>query len=681
MSDINSHPLQLEFIDSHSPGMPDGDYRITVQQALSVSDSSNELSAEDATRYLYVSVAGPRFSLDPGLVKSVFPPDKGIGRYTQVLPHIVFNRSTLPWERQIDPASEYAGVTWLALLMFTEDEVNTYSIQSQSMTLEQLQPGSTNPQFPTFALESAQTSNDQTLVIDVPWGLLKTLIPSLNDLKLLAHVRELSVAGGESTSGEDNLFPILVGNRLPVNEEPPAGREVTVYLVSLEGRTDIFDSLNAGSAVSDESVYRLVTLNTWRYATLPENKTFSDYIVAACHPQNTTNTSNVLRLDLAQGDDVQSTELANQLLGAGYVPLPHQTRQGNQLISWYRSPLVPGVVEDTPNPDEFTGLRSADQLVRYFSQVGMLDTTYAAAWQLGQLLTLQNTSVSVALYNWKRAQVLANANQTQQPKDYLPFHHDLSASPLPDVVMTWLNELALFEHTPFNYLAPSEGMLPSESIRFFTVDPLWRAALLDGAFSVGRVLTADAERDKQHLDPIQRGFGGTIVSGFLLRSHVVEGWPHMQVAAYSNLPSDGDLISINLLRMERLAPDILLCMFAGNMQTLDLHEVPETIHFGVGYDPSNELYMPCDSNQTPSGWYKSYRFPATAAEYDQCSVDLAPYLDLSTGVLQIQPLAQALQDLGLQVDTNPVTDGAAHSWWVAFQMIEGVQQVRLLVGI
>ena len=34
------------------------------------------------------------------------------------------------------------------------------------------------------------------------------------------------------------------------------------------------------------------------------------------------------------------------------------------------------------------------------------------------------------------------------------------------------------------YLVPAETLLPAESIRFFVVDPLWRAALLDGAFSV-----------------------------------------------------------------------------------------------------------------------------------------------------------------------------------------------------
>ena len=36
--------------------------------------------------------------------------------------------------------------------------------------------------------------------------------------------------------------------------------------------------------------------------------------------------------------------------------------------------------------------------------------------------------------------------------------------------------------------------------------------------------------------------------------------------------------------MERLAPDILFCLFEGDVQTVDLHEHPDAIHFGVDMD-------------------------------------------------------------------------------------------------
>ena len=37
--------------------------------------------------------------------------------------------------------------------------------------------------------------------------------------------------------------------------------------------------------------------------------------------------------------------------------------------------------------------------------------------------------------------------------------------------------------------------------------------------------------------------------------------------------------------MDRVAPDILLCIFEGDIQTVDIHEHPDVIHFGV--DMSN----------------------------------------------------------------------------------------------
>ena len=65
---------------------------------------------------------------------------------------------------------------------------------------------------------------------------------------------------------------------------------------------------------------------------------------------------------------------------------------------------------------------------------------------------------------------------------------------MPDSLTKWLGKLALLTGVPFNYLVPDERMLPLESIRFFYLDPNWVAALSDGAFSIGRNLTADKDR-------------------------------------------------------------------------------------------------------------------------------------------------------------------------------------------
>jgi hypothetical protein len=54
-----------------------------------------------------------------------------------------------------------------------------------------------------------------------------------------------------------------------------------------------------------------------------------------------------------------------------------------------------------------------------------------------------------------------------------------------DAVVSWLTRLRLLEGVPFNYIVPSEEMLPNESIRFFHMDRNWLDALVDGALSSG----------------------------------------------------------------------------------------------------------------------------------------------------------------------------------------------------
>ena len=90
----------IEFIAFHQPGLRDGEYVLSTRQQVQIDGSqygwgTDKWSAAPSTR-LQFSVAGPRFSLDPGLIQSQFPPPKSIGEYYNVLPHIIFNGTTLP---------------------------------------------------------------------------------------------------------------------------------------------------------------------------------------------------------------------------------------------------------------------------------------------------------------------------------------------------------------------------------------------------------------------------------------------------------------------------------------------------------------------------------------------------------------------------------------------------------
>jgi hypothetical protein len=608
----------IQFIAFHKPALLDGEYILNIKQQVQIDGmnrwGNDQWSAAPSSR-LQFSVAGPRFSLDPGLIQSQFPPPKSVGEYYSVLPHIILNRTTLPWERTIDnssPSTTKNPKGWMALLLFDKTADNgapvaaTVTVQDLLNTYGQSATPPNQPEFVKILARNAQGQvgqgelkldvgqhvNDRLTVIDVPKQLLWQILPSVDEIAFLSHVR---IGQDSADPKKEAEYPVILCNRLPApgSSASPVGTQSTVHLVSLEARQPLLDALK--TKPQDNKLVRLVSLASWSFSTLQSNKTFTSWIKEAWCPDadrtdsNNSTTCNAgvihtLRMATKRNSD------AERFVSQGYVPIKHQTRQGNHLVSWYRSPLLPG---QSPVTDLALPVRTSDELVRYFSDVGMFDTTYAAAWELGRILTLRSKKVSVSLFNWKRAHA-QQVRQAESAVSHLPFAPDYSIAPdFPKQVGQWFDELLRLNHVPFHYLVPLEEMLPNNSLRFFHVDINWLACLLDGAFSIGRVSSADVSQDDESRKAGHVPTAATY-SGFLLRSPVVPGWPHFGVEAYTQAVRavDGDLPKgvspTKRLRFDRLGEDVLLCLFEGEIQTVDIHEHPETIHFGVdpGDDPS-----------------------------------------------------------------------------------------------
>jgi len=191
----------------------------------------------------------------------------------------------------------------------------------------------------------------------------------------------------------------------------------------------------------------------------------------------------------------------------------------------------------------------------------------------------------------------------------------------------FLGRLRLLEGVPFSYLVPDSLLLPPESIRFFYVDRNWTDALIQGALSVGTANSSDrAQLEQLHAmirneideeerfvrlpggEKVQQGPAGTI-TGFLLRSRAVSGWPAMHVRAYrQEVGADNEIIPeshpdrIKVLRLERLAPAVLLALFDGVPAVVHLEEPRQGVQFGVllqqAGDPNtfNASVTPRDAN-------------------------------------------------------------------------------------
>ena len=177
---------------------------------------------------------------------------------------------------------------------------------------------------------------------------------------------------------------------------------------------------------------------------------------------------------------------------------------------------------------------------------------------------------------------------------------------VPAELREWLVKLRLLEGVPFAYLVADTRLLPEESIRWFHLDRRWTDALVQGALSVGTIDTNDRmqlearyaefrdaldaeERNVRRAAGAPRLAGGAgPISGFVLRSRAVAGWPAMQVRAFAQEPTEGDGFAypddhprrMRLLRLERLAPAVLLCLFDGVPREVHIEEPRQGVQFG-----------------------------------------------------------------------------------------------------
>jgi hypothetical protein len=199
-----------------------------------------------------------------------------------------------------------------------------------------------------------------------------------------------------------------------------------------------------------------------------------------------------------------------------------------------------------------------------------------------------------------------------------------ATDPPPDALLRWLARLRLLEGVPFAYLVVDAGLLPPESIRFFHVDRNWTDAAVDGALAAG----AGTSRERAHLqarhqvirdavDAAERNAwaadahpdqtyapaASETLTGFLLRSRVVSGWPGLHVRAVR------DGTPVRPARMARLAPAVLLVIFDGLPTSVTIEEPRQGLQFG--FDLSGGGYqVPVRDTTTgnPTGTTVAARF-------------------------------------------------------------------------
>lgn len=359
------------FAESCAPPLKSGEYIMTASLCSKTLGDSFPVKQE-------LWVEGERFAIQEEDICCVYPPAGSRGSFGNSLPHIVFYRKTLPWERSADAQKNGLSATpsfhtpWLALLQLREGEAKTVSADTVKNALH---PASSDIYVPHLHLRKEE-ENDMCSYIDLETTLFREVFPAYEDLPYLCHARKTEpYAKSDDLCGPENEWcSVIMGARMP--DVSGEGRKNSVYLVSLEG----YDNYSMNDKIDGFSCIRLFVLHSWTY----------EAVSVPWHFKEICKNLNAGSLTLPAQD---GQEAALSFLEHGYVPMRHQIRNGDSAVSFYRGPLTPTAVKHR----EIPSVSSSDSLYVYDPEIGMFDVSYACAWQIGRLAALNQKSIALKL--------------------------------------------------------------------------------------------------------------------------------------------------------------------------------------------------------------------------------------------------------------------------------------------
>ncbi len=318
---------------------------------------------------------------------------------------MVLAQRSLPWQVPLtgQPAVSQDGlaVPWLAVLLFTRAEIDVAgSPPAPGSTGAQPVPVAAYLAPPAGTLGPALTPGLTALqqeqpdlsctVVDVTASAFRAVAPRGDELPYLAHVRQAGAGDQEELSvPAPGWYSVVTGSRLPTG----AADDVYIaHLVSLEGFAGYLPDQPAPPGAA---LVRLVSLASWSFTSGPDGGDFASLA------------GSLSAAPLTVPVTVTGTDAASQQVAAavadGYTLLGYATRLGEQAAAWYRGPCQPAPQPANPQP----AYPAASAALLYDQATGLFDASYAAAWEIGRLLTLANGPVARSLAGWVGGAVTA----------------------------------------------------------------------------------------------------------------------------------------------------------------------------------------------------------------------------------------------------------------------------------
>lgn len=361
---MTSHEKDFKLADHYRPILSEGSYKVTGTQKLTM--PVNETFTVTTDFHVSANIT----HLAAADIFSVYPAPEQQGDFTGTLPFMVLNNPEYPWLKCWTNDINGLPVPWLALVVVTAAEKHDEAEVKYSTLVQYTEDGVFFP-FTRPVIESCK-DDDMIRVFTITKDTYHAIMPEKADLAWLTHAKFVNLAASEDELAEqDGWFSTIIANRfLPSGKEE--AKKCSVHLIAVDGYLDT-------AIPADCDRVRMISLYHWDvYSEQVEDRSF---------------------VSLIDGLNQNKGEINEKALK------PHYLRSGEKSYSFYHSPLLPFHSQryDNINGEE---KYTADGRLIFDGETGLFDISYAAAFNLGKLMTLSRRSEAEKISTWRKNQAM-----------------------------------------------------------------------------------------------------------------------------------------------------------------------------------------------------------------------------------------------------------------------------------
>lgn len=444
-------PGEARFSSYYLPSLPAGEYSLAIDQTITNPKNGASKNAEPAKRK--IEVLAPEWALsaasngdsettnasdeEAAVVLSVFPASGQVAPSFRTLPHMVLRDAQLPWVRNVSEQAtgEHSKIPWFALVVFSADELELDEAEGESYfagvdarindtlgwdltvdRINEIKADALTNLIPD-PLEPDIQAKTKTSLIPVKADVFLKLFPpkpkestfDVSPYRFMSHIRTVATEGTLSAGiVADNdhdpklagiqTLSVIVSHRLgPTDVLVPT--PVLAHLVSLQG----IDGTNIGTIAGKKHVL-MTSLFSWTYTALPPGA--PDVVSMLRYLGSEGKGLSVLRTDMTSDYETKPKdaptkptieEIITKRQNDGYNIVRHRVITGEQTVAMHRGPLTPTKVPHPLNNNVSFQSNFGTDLQILDPSLGLMDISYASAWQLGKTLAMADPAFTAAL--------------------------------------------------------------------------------------------------------------------------------------------------------------------------------------------------------------------------------------------------------------------------------------------